>query len=147
LAESSAILFHLARGTKLLPDDPLAQTRVLQWLCFEQTNVDGVISRARFRKAFPAVIPTRPEEFESWWRDGYRALDVLEKHLSHRLFLVGDRYSIADISLYAYVHCAHEGGFELRSYTALESWFDRIRTRPGYTPMGGVPRTPRARLE
>jgi glutathione S-transferase len=46
LSESTAILFHLAEGTALLPNELLARTRVLQWMCFEQTNVDGVISRA-----------------------------------------------------------------------------------------------------
>lgn len=60
ISESTAILFFLADGTHLLPTDKLDRIRVLQWLCFEQTNVDGVISRARFRRQFPGVVPTRP---------------------------------------------------------------------------------------
>lgn len=137
LSESTAILFFLAEGTELLPTDRLSRTRVLQWTCFEQTQVDGVISRARFRRAFPDVIPTRPEEFEAWWRDGTRALRVLDAHLSERPFLVDDRFTIADIVLYAYVHRADEGGFDLAGFHALHDWFGRIEARPAYLPLDG----------
>jgi glutathione S-transferase len=141
LCESTAILFHLAEGTPLLPDDRLLRTRVLQWMCFEQTHVDGVISRARFRRRYPDVIPTRPEEFEAWWRDGTRALRVLEAHLATRPWLVGDGFTIADLTLYAYVHRAEEGGFELAPFEALRSWIGRIEERPAWialdAPGGG----------
>jgi glutathione S-transferase len=140
LSESTAILFHLAQGTPLLSDDPLARTRTLQWMCFEQTHVDGVISRARFRRLYPDAIPTRPEEFEAWWSQGAEALRVLEEHLEHRAYLVEDRFSIADIALYAYVHCAAEGGFELGPYVALQRWFRRIEARPTHLPIDRVPR-------
>jgi glutathione S-transferase len=86
LCESSAILWHIAEGTHLLPSDRLARTRVLQWLCFEQQNVDNVISRARFRRLYPDAVPTRPEEFEPWLKQGARALRVLEQHLRTRTF-------------------------------------------------------------
>jgi glutathione S-transferase len=135
LCESTAILFHLAEGTPLLPTDPLARTRVLQWMCFEQTQVDGVISRARFRRRYPDLIPTRPEEFEVWWRDGARALRVLEDHLARRTFLVDERFTIADIALYAYVHVAEEGGFELAGCPALRRWIGRIEARPAWQPI------------
>jgi glutathione S-transferase len=95
LRESSAILLHLADGTEYLPSGRMLRTRVIEWLCFEQSNIDQVIARARFRRSFPAVIPTRSEEFDAWYRHGYRSLDALEGHLAQRSFLVGDRYSIA----------------------------------------------------
>ncbi len=66
LRESTAILLHLAEGTPLLPTNRLMRTRVLEWMCFEQTHVDGVISRARFRRLYPDAIPTREEEFVAW---------------------------------------------------------------------------------
>ena len=91
LRESSAILFHVAEGSPLLPADPLERTRVLEWLCFEQTHVDGVISRARFRLLYPDAIPTKPHEFEAWWAQGNQALRVLHDHLEAREYLVGDR--------------------------------------------------------
>jgi glutathione S-transferase len=135
LSESSAILFFLAEGTDLLPSDRIARTRVLQWLCFEQTHVDGVISRARFRRRFPEVVPTRPEEFDAWWRDGSHALCVLDSRLHAHPYLVDDRFTIADIALYSYVHRAEEGGFDLSGYDALRGWFRRIEARPAYVPI------------
>jgi glutathione S-transferase len=140
LSESTAILFHVAEGSALLPTDPISRTRVLQWMCFEQTHVHRVISRARFRRLYPDVIPTRPEEFEAWWTEGARALRVMEAHLQAREYFVGDRFSIADIALYAYVHRAAEGGFDLSPFEALRGWFGRIEARPGYLPLDAAPR-------
>jgi glutathione S-transferase len=140
LSESTAILFHVAEGSPLLPTSSLGRTRVLQWMCFEQTHVDGVISRARFRRLYPDVVPTRPEEFEQWWSEGAHALRVLDAHLATREFLVDERFSIADIALYAYVHRAPEGGFDLRPHPALRRWLARIEARPAYLPIDQIPR-------
>lgn len=139
ISESTAILFHLAQGSALLPDDALARTRVLQWMCFEQTNVDGVISRAIFRTLYPNVIPTRREEFKVWWREGERTLQVLDQHLDGHSFFVNDSFSIADITLYAYVHRAELGGFNLKPYQALQRWFRRVEARPAHIPISVVP--------
>lgn len=139
LRESSAILMHVSRGTHLLPPEPMAQTHVLEWLCFEQSNVDQVIARARFRKMFPDVIPTRPEEFVAWHKQGHRALTVMDTHLRSHAFLVGDTYSIADIALYAYTHKAEEGGFELGRYPSVQRWFGRVEAMPGYLSIDTVP--------
>jgi len=139
LCESSAILWHIAEGTHLLPSDRLARTRVLQWLCFEQQNVDNVIARARFRRLYPDAVPTRPEEFEPWLKQGARALRVLEQHLRTRTFLVEERLSIADIGLFAYVHCAPEGGFDLQRFPAVCAWLARIAARPGHFGIADVP--------
>lgn len=135
LRESSAILTHLAEGTPFLPAPGLARTRVLEWLCFEQSNVSIVIGRARFRRTFPDVVPTRPEEFEAWQRQGNRALRVLEQRLHDYSFLVDEGYTIADIALFAYVHCADQGGFSLYPYPAIRSWVERIEEMPGYLPI------------
>jgi glutathione S-transferase len=139
LSESTAICFFLTEGTPLLPEDRLSRARVLQWMCFEQTHVDGVISRARFRRQYPDLIPTRPEEFEAWWREGKRALDVLEGRLGEHPYLVEDRFTLADIALYAYVHRAEEGGFDLGPYPALRAWFSRIEARLAYLSIDQVP--------
>lgn len=135
LAESTAITTFLAEGTHLLPEDRVSRARVLQWMCFEQTHVDGVISRARFRRSFPDAVPTRPEEFEAWWAEGERALNVLEGRLRHHPYLVDDRFTLADIGLYAYVHRAEEGGFDLSSRSALGEWFARVEGRPSWLPI------------
>ena len=76
------------------------------------------------------------------WRDGKRALEVLENHFATHAFLLSEEFSIADIALYAYVHRSHEGGFEVRDYTALQSWFARIEARPGYISIDTVPSSP-----
>jgi glutathione S-transferase len=132
LHESSAILMHLAEGTRFLPPPGLARTRVLEWLCFEQSNVAPVIGRARFRRTFPDAVATRPEEFEAWHRHGNRALAIVEDRLHDYTNLVGDHYSIADIALFAYTHCAEQGGFSLEPYAAIRSWIERIEEMPGY---------------
>jgi len=138
LRESSAILMHLAEGTPFLPAVGLGRTRVLEWLCFEQSNVAPVIGRARFRRTFPDAVPTRPEEFEAWRQQGNRALRVLEERLHDYTFLVDDRYTIADIALYAYTHCAAQGGFSLEPYAAIRSWIERIEEMPGYLAIDRV---------
>lgn len=128
--ESNAILETLAEGTALLPDGH-ARHQVRAWLNFEQTWVDGVISRARFRRLFPKVIETPDFLFEVWAAEGGRALATLESHLETRTFMVAERFSVADIGLYAYVHVAEEGGFRLADYPALRAWLERIAETPG----------------
>jgi glutathione S-transferase len=139
LCESTAILFHLAQNSHLLPAHRMLRTRVLQWMCFEQTHVDGVISRARFRRRYPNVIPTRSEEFEGWWAEGKRALAVLELQLGLADYLVGGTFSIADICLFAYVHRASEGGFDMHPYPGIAAWCRRIQSRPAFIALDRAP--------
>jgi len=138
LRESGAILMHLAEGTRFLPAAGLARTRVLEWLFFEQSNISQVIGRARFRRTFPDVVPTLPQEFAAWHRLGNHALSVLENRLHDYLYLGDDGYTIADISLFAYVHCAEQGGFNLEPYAAIRSWIERIEEMPGFVPIDQV---------
>lgn len=139
LRESTAILFYLAEGTPILPDDKLLRARVLEWMGFEQTHVDGVISCARFRRLYPDVIPTRAEEFDTWHAEGHEALRALDEHLRTRTFLVEERFTVADIALFAYTHCAGDGGFDLAAYDALRGWFSRVREQRGFLPIDQVP--------
>lgn len=136
--ESNAILETFAEGTPLLPEGHLRH-QVRAWLNFEQTWVDGVISRARFRRTFPDVVPTDPILFEAWHAEGHRALSTLENHLDSREFMVAERFTIADMALYAYVHVAGEGGFELARYPAILRWLERISNQPGVLPFGTDP--------
>lgn len=80
-----------------------------------------------------------PEEFDAWWAEGNRALAVLERQLSTGPYLVGEQFSVADICLFAYVHCADEGGFDLRPYPAIAEWCGRIQSRPHFLPIDSVP--------
>jgi len=133
LGESNAILWFLGEGTQYVPEDPYERAQVLQWQFFEQYSHEPHIAVARFWLAHSG----KPEEFDDARRaraskGGYAALDAMERHLSQRGFLVDECYSVADISLYAYTHVAHEGEFDLAKYAAIRAWLDRVRAQPGH---------------
>jgi glutathione S-transferase len=134
LAESNAILFHFAEGTPYLPEDRYELAQVLQWLFFEQYSHEPNIAVVRFWVAYSGAPPAEAE-VEARRRAGYAALDAMERHLAGRAFHVGDRYTIADISLYAYTHVAAEGGFDLTRYPAIGAWLDRVAEQPGHVPI------------
>jgi glutathione S-transferase len=135
LAESNAILWFLGEGTEYVPDDRYERAQVLQWCFFEQYSHEPYIAVARFWKTYSG----QPERFDQQ-RDrllsgGYAALDAMEGHLADKTFLVGERYTIADISLYAYTHVAHEGDFDLAPYAAVRAWLDRVAAQPRHVPI------------
>jgi len=134
LAESNAIQWYLAEGTPLLPDDRMLRARVLQWMFFEQYSHEPFIATVRFwlhqglgEEKAAAIAERRPR--------GYEALSVMERQLTSSDFFVGDRYSIADIALYAYTHVAGEGGFDLGGYPAVREWLERVRAQPRHVPI------------
>jgi glutathione S-transferase len=135
LWESNAILNFLAKDTALLPGDPWLHAKILQWQFFEQYSHEPYIAVARFINVYLGMPPERREEFEQKRAGGYRALDVMERQLSQTPYLVGDTYSIADISLYAYTHVADEGGFELSRYPRIQDWMARVTDEPRHVPM------------
>jgi glutathione S-transferase len=129
LAESGAILWHLAEGSQYVPGDPFERAKVLQWMFFEQYSHEPNVAVARFWLTHG--IEVDPEQLAERQRLGYAALDAMEPHLREIAFLVG-HYSIADIALYAYTHVAHEGGFDLERYPAICAWLDRVAAQPGH---------------
>jgi glutathione S-transferase len=135
LAESGAILCYLGEGTRFVPDDAYGRAQVLQWLFFEQNLHEPAIAVTRFWLAYSG----RPELFEpqreAQRKAGYRALDVMERHLAGRGWLVGDGMTLADIALYAYTHVADEGGFDLGRYEAIRAWLARVAAEPGHAPI------------
>jgi glutathione S-transferase len=137
LPESNAILFYLAEGTAFLPDDRMQKARALQWMFFEQYSHEPNIAVARaWLHVFDIkMTEERRRALETKQKLGYDALGVMEKHLKDNYFFVGDRYSIADIALYAYTHVAGEGGFELDGYPAILAWLDRVSSQPGHIPI------------
>jgi glutathione S-transferase len=134
LAESHAIIWYFAEGTPFLPQDRFERAQVLQWLCFEQYDLEPTVAVVRFWAAFSAAPPAT-ETIEARRLDGYHALDALESALEQREFLVGDHFTIADISLYGYSHVAHEGGFDMSRYPAMGAWQERIAAQPGHVPI------------
>jgi glutathione S-transferase len=131
LWESNAILVHLAEGTEYLPADPNGRAQALRWLFFEQTEVIQGIAGLRFRLVTGRI---RPDGREALWRRsvGAAALTVLNDKVGKSDYLAGSDYSIADISLFAYVHVANEAGFELDEYARVKEWMQRVRGTRGY---------------
>jgi glutathione S-transferase len=131
LTESGAILIHLAEGTEYLPDDPNERAQAFKWLFFEQTEVIQGIAGLRFRLVTQRI---RPDGREALWRRsvGDAALTVLNDRLSRSDYLAGNAYSVADISLFAYVHVADEAGFELSEYPQVKEWTRKIEGTPRY---------------
>ena len=133
LAESNAITFYFAEETPYLPEDRLERAHVLQWLFFEQYSHEPYIAVARFW-SIAGITPSEDAAADKR-RGGEAALAAMERHLRDRAFLVADRYTIADIALYAYTHVAPEGGFELEAYPGIEKWLDRVAAQPGHIPL------------
>jgi glutathione S-transferase len=133
LPESNAILCYLADGTDLWPGDRLQRAQALQWMFFEQYTHEPAIAVARFVVQFQkkADDPRLPELHQR----GHKALAVMEQHLARHPFFAANRFSIADIALYAYTHRADEGGFDLAAYPAVLAWLARCRAVPGVTDM------------
>ena len=129
LPESNAILWYLAEGTPFLPEDRLQRAQVLSWICFEQYSHEPNIATLRFwthaglLEQRAALVPGKREA-------GVAALGVMEGHLAKRAFFAAERYTIADIALYAYTHVAEEGGFPLAPYPAIRAWLARVAAQP-----------------
>ncbi len=130
LAESNAILCYFGEGTEYVPADRFERAQMLQWMFFEQYSHEPYIAVARFW-ALTRITPSA-EQLEEKRRGARRALAAMDRHLAERRFLVGDRYTLADIALFAYTHVAPEGGFELEPYASVRAWLERIATQPGH---------------
>ena len=137
LAESNAILCHLAEGTDYLPADSMERNRVLQWLFFEQNNHEPNIAVARYWIHALGQEKEYADHLVLKQKGGHGALKVMERHLKEHPFFVADRYSIADIALYAYTHVAPEGGFDLAGYPSIRAWLARVVEQPGHVRMMG----------
>jgi len=130
MGESDAIMFYFAEGTPYLPEDRFERAQVLQWLFFEQYSHEPNIAVARFW-AIAGITPSDADR-EAKAHGSIAALKAMERHLEPRQYLVGERYTIADIALYAYTHVAPEAGLELDPYPALNAWLERVAAQPGH---------------
>jgi glutathione S-transferase len=135
LPESNAILCYLAEGSPLMAAERLARARILQWMFFEQYSHEPYVAVARAILHQPPDSPRRAE-LPRLHERGHQALAVMEEQLAREPFFAGERYSVADISLFAYTHCAADGGFDLGRYPAIRGWLDRVRSQPRFVPLG-----------
>ena len=134
LWESNAIQFFLAEGTEFLPAGRLERAQVLQWMFFEQYSHEPYIAVVRFWH-HAGMVEANRDQLAGKVELGYAALGVMDGHLRERKFFVAERYSIADIALYAYTHVAPEGGFELAAYPAVKAWLARVSAQPRHVPI------------
>ena len=135
ISESNAILNYLAEGSELSSEDAYEKAKILQWQFFEQYSHEPYIAVARFISKYLGVPDDRKEEYKSKHAGGHKALKVMEDQLSITDYLVGDRLSISDISLYGYTHVANEGGFDLFEYPAIQKWINLIQSHQNYVGM------------
>jgi glutathione S-transferase len=140
LPESNAILWYLAEGSRFLPSTQLGRAQVLQWMFFEQYSHEPYVATPRYLvRHLPADSPRRAELPERLAR-GRAAFAVMEQHLAVRQFFVNERYSIADIALFAYSHVAEEGGHDLGEFPHVRQWLGRVAAQPGHVPLLARPR-------
>ncbi len=130
LAESNAILFYLSANTDFFPNNHFEQSQVLQWLFFEQYSHEPFIATSRYWISILGKAEEYREALNQKRQPGYAALAVMEQHLTQHNFFVGERYTIADIGLFAYTHVANEGEFDLSRFPAINAWIKRVQAQP-----------------
>jgi glutathione S-transferase len=135
LAESNAILYYVAQGTKYFPPDSWQQAKVMEWMCFEQYSHEPFVAVAKFILSMLPKDTPRRSEIPSLHEKGYPALQIMDDHLTETHWLVGDSMSIADIALYAYTHKAHMGDFDMSRFPSIIQWCSRIEQVPNYIKM------------
>ncbi|MCA1990478.1 MAG: glutathione S-transferase family protein [Coleofasciculus sp. S288] len=132
LSESNAILFYLSEGTEFFPNDSWERSKVMQWLFFEQYSHESYIATSRFWISILGKAEDYRDALNQKREPGYAALTIMENHLTNHRFFVGERYTIADIGLFAYTHVADEGGFDLTKFPAILAWIERVKAQPQY---------------
>ena len=133
LAQSNAIILYLAEGTALLPEDPYWRAKVNELLFWEQYSHEPNIAVCRFHKVYLGKSDGEldPQKVEK----GQQALAYMDSRLEDRAYLIGDALSVADIALVAYTRLAHEGGFDVTAYPAVQRWLDRVAAHPAHITM------------
>jgi glutathione S-transferase len=141
LAESNAILWHLASRTPLRPEHRLDRAEALQWMFFEQHSIEPNIGAAYFWLTLvKGGRDLQQHALEDWMEEGNRALGVMEKHLNHHRYFAANRYTVADLALYAYTHLADECDFDLRPFPAIRAWLARVEGQPDHVPLHWRPK-------
>jgi glutathione S-transferase len=140
LAESNAILWHLVSRSSLRPEDRIDRAEALQWMFFEQHSIEPNVGAAYFWLTLvKGGRELQQHALDDWMEEGYRALGVMENHLKHHGYFVAERYTVADVALYAYAHLAHECDYDLTAFPAIRDWLDRVAAQPAHVPMSWQP--------
>jgi len=132
LAESNAILFYLAEGSIYLPIDPFDRAKVLQWMSFEQEQVESTIGTLRYWMHTGELSRRSPELVEAKRKAAQQAVGILDREFARQPFITGDRYTIADMAIFAYATCAEDTGVRLDPFPHFRSWTTRVEAQPGF---------------
>jgi glutathione S-transferase len=124
LAQSNAIILHLADGSNLIPANAYDRAKMFEWLFWEQYSHEPYIAVARFQRLLQGRTADEIDPF--LMERGAAALERLQLQLKQTPYLVGDHLSLADVALVAYTRVAHEGGFDLSGYPAVRAWVGRV---------------------
>lgn len=138
LTQSNAIMLHFADETQYMAMDHFDKSLTYQWLFWEQYSHETAIAVARYSMLYLGNTEKEDPRLPQLWEKGYKALSVMEDHLKDKDFFVADRYSIADIALFAYTHVAHQGGFDLGAYPNVRAWIERVKAQPRWKSMDEI---------
>ena len=129
LAQSNAIILHLAEGSELIPEDAYDRARMFEWMFWEQYSHEPYIAVVRFRRLLggKGADEIEPRLMER----GYAALARMEAALERADWLAGNAPTLADLALVAYTRAAHEGDFDLGGYPAVRAWIGRVEAAFG----------------
>ena len=140
IAESNAILWYIAGRTPLAPEDRIERAETLQWMFFEQHSVEPNLGAAYFWLTLvKGGRELQQHALEDWMEHGYRALGVMEGHLTRHRFFAAGRYTIADIALYAYTHMADRFEYDLSRFPAIRDWHARVAAQPDHVAFDNAP--------
>ena len=134
MVESAAIMLHLAEGTPFLPDDAFLRAEVTSWLFFEQTDLLRDLAVPRFY-GMRGITEQMSDRIAIHQEGGYRGLGTLGDWLATHDWLVDNRYTIADIGMFAYVSMAPVGGYDLERFPSIGAWLARVEAQPGWVPL------------
>jgi glutathione S-transferase len=138
LPESNAACYFLAEGSRLIPEQRFDRADMLRWMFWEQYNHEPNVATLRFWLHYigeDRLSAAQRAQIEGKRGAGEAALKLMDEHLEHRRYFVGERLSLADIALYAYTHVAGMGGFDLEAYPAVSRWLGDVAAEPGYIAM------------
>jgi GST-like protein len=136
--ESGAILIYLAEKTgKLLPTEPKARSRVLQWLMFQMGGIGPMMGQANvFFRYAPEKIQYAIDRYQ---RESRRLFEVMEGQLKKTTYIAGEDYSIADIALHSWVAGYEWSGVSIDGLPGLKRWLDLVGSRPAVVKGRAVP--------
>ena len=148
LAESNAILWYVAAGTSLSPEQRIERAEALQWMFFEQHAIEPNIGAAYFWLSLvKGGRELQTHALEDWMERGYAALQVMENHLKTHQYFAAGQLTVADIALYGYTHVAERCDYDLSTFPEIRAWLRRVEQTPGFVAMdwqagGEVAETP-----